>query len=81
MAGVAAVSGPTLGGLLVTEAGWQSVFRLNVPVGLAGLLLAARYLPRVRPARAHRIDAVGVALATGAGRRPLALGEIRSASR
>ncbi|MFJ6194999.1 MFS transporter [Micromonospora sp. NPDC092111] len=65
VAGVAAVSGPTLGGLLVTAAGWQSVFYLNVPVGLAGLLLAARYLPRVRPARAHRFDAVGVALATG----------------
>ncbi|MFI6130738.1 MFS transporter [Micromonospora sp. NPDC051141] len=65
VAGVAAVSGPTLGGLLVTEAGWQSIFYLNVPVGLAGLLLAVRYLPRLRPDRAHRFDAVGVALATG----------------
>ncbi|MGC4788113.1 MFS transporter [Micromonospora sp. DT178] len=71
VADVAAVSGPTLGGLLDTEAGWQSVFHLNVPVGLAGQLLAARHLPRVRPARAHRFDAVGVALATG-GRTPSA---------
>ena len=64
VAGVAAVSGPTLGGFLVTEMGWQSIFYLNVPVGLAGLLLALWLVPDLRPGRRHRFDLVGVLLAT-----------------
>jgi EmrB/QacA subfamily drug resistance transporter len=66
MAGVAAVAGPTLGGLLVTDVGWQSVFYLNVPVGVVALLLTFRLIPDVRPARTHRFDIVGVLLATAA---------------
>lgn len=66
VAGIAAVSGPTLGGLLVTEFGWQSVFYLNLPAGLAGILLATRMVPDLRPGRRHRFDTVGVLLATTA---------------
>lgn len=66
VAGIAAVSGPTLGGLLVTEFGWQSVFYLNVPVGLAGIVLAVKMVPDLRPGRRHRFDIVGVLLATAA---------------
>jgi EmrB/QacA subfamily drug resistance transporter len=64
VAGIAAVSGPTLGGLLVTELGWQSVFYLNLPVGVAGIVLAVRMVPDLRPGRRHRFDVVGVLLAT-----------------
>ncbi|GAA2597094.1 MFS transporter [Actinomadura fulvescens] len=63
-AGIAAVSGPTLGGFLITATGWESIFYLNVPVGLAGLVLAFRFVPDLRPARAHSFDVVGVTLAT-----------------
>lgn len=66
VAGIAAVSGPTLGGLLVTEVGWRSVFYLNVPVGVVGLVLAVRLVPDLRPTRPQRFDPVGVLLATGA---------------
>ncbi|MFI9816571.1 DHA2 family efflux MFS transporter permease subunit [Saccharothrix variisporea] len=66
VAGVAAVSGPTVGGLVVTEYGWQSVFWLNVPFGAAGVVLALRFVPDLRAGRRHRFDAVGVVLATGA---------------
>jgi EmrB/QacA subfamily drug resistance transporter len=65
VAGVASVGGLTLGGLLVTALGWQSIFFINLPVGLAGLLLAARLVPDLRPGRRHRFDLVGVLLATG----------------
>ncbi|WP_433273396.1 DHA2 family efflux MFS transporter permease subunit [Actinosynnema sp. CS-041913] len=64
VAGVAAVSGPTVGGLLITHLGWQSVFYLNVPFGLLGLLLAVRFVPDPRSRRPHRFDLVGVVLAT-----------------
>jgi EmrB/QacA subfamily drug resistance transporter len=64
VAGIAAVSGPTLGGLLITELGWQSIFYLNIPMGAAGILLASRFVPDLRPGRRHRFDVVGVLLAT-----------------
>ena len=64
VAGIASVSGPTVGGLLITEFGWQSIFYLNVPFGLLGIVLAFRLVPDLRPGRRHRFDLVGVLLAT-----------------
>lgn len=45
VAGIAAGAGPVVGGALVTNFGWQSVFLLNVPIGIVGIGLASRYLP------------------------------------
>ncbi|RSM78057.1 MFS transporter [Amycolatopsis sp. WAC 01375] len=64
VAGLASVSGPTLGGLLVTEFGWQSVFYLNLPIGLIAIVATLRLVPAPRTARSHRFDPVGVLLAT-----------------
>lgn len=41
-----AALGPVLGGFLVSAAGWQAVFLVNVPFTVAGLLLGWRILPR-----------------------------------
>lgn len=71
VAGVAAGTGPVLGGVLVSSLGWRSVFVVNVPIGAVGLALGARFLPK--PARRLRGgDPVGqvagiVALAAAAG--------------
>ncbi|MFF4288867.1 MFS transporter [Streptomyces sp. NPDC001633] len=46
VAGLAAGAGPVLGGVLVAGLGWRSVFFLNLPVGLAALLLTVRHVPR-----------------------------------
>ncbi|TPW71828.1 MFS transporter [Schumannella sp. 10F1B-5-1] len=43
-----AVIGPTLGGLLIGGAGWRAVFAINVPLGLASLLLGGLFLPSSR---------------------------------
>ena len=43
--GSAAV-GPVLGGTLAATLGWRAIFAVNVPVALAGLLLAALWLPK-----------------------------------
>ncbi|MER6504792.1 MFS transporter [Streptomyces sp. NPDC001455] len=53
--------GPVLGGPMVEHLGWASVFWINVPIGVAGLLLAARVLPDIA-ARPRRIDLAGLAL-------------------
>jgi hypothetical protein len=47
--------GPSLGGLLVTAANWRLVFLVNVPVGVAAVLLARRRLAESRAPGRRRI--------------------------
>ena len=51
----AAGLGPSLGGLLVTAANWRLVFLVNVPIGVAAVLLARRRLAESRAPGRHRI--------------------------
>ena len=60
-AGVATLVGPVLGGVLVDTAGWEWIFWVNIPVGIVGLVLAARLVPRLET-HAHSVDLPGVAL-------------------
>jgi EmrB/QacA subfamily drug resistance transporter len=64
LAGLAVLAGPTLGGFLVTRFGWQSIFLVNLPVGVLIIAAAFVFVPDIRPGRRHRLDFVGVALAT-----------------
>ncbi|MEV6946820.1 DHA2 family efflux MFS transporter permease subunit [Streptomyces sp. NPDC051172] len=57
--GISMAAGPILGGALVQSAGWRSVFWLNVPIGLAALLLVTLYVPESRAPRARRADPMG----------------------
>ncbi|HEY8905074.1 MAG TPA: MFS transporter, partial [Rhodoferax sp.] len=45
MSAVGTALGPTLGGVLIAGCGWQAIFLVNVPLGIATFLLALRYLP------------------------------------
>ncbi|MFG3229665.1 MFS transporter [Kitasatospora sp. NPDC048194] len=59
--------GPPVGGLVLAAAGpglgWRLTFLLNVPFGLATVVLAARHLPRPRPsARQTDLDLTGLLL-------------------
>jgi EmrB/QacA subfamily drug resistance transporter len=62
--GVAAALGPVVGGLLVA-ASWRWVFLVNVPIGLAALVIGWRRLPEVPGHPAPRPDAFGALLVTG----------------
>src|ERR1700759_3720813 len=65
---LAPVFGPTLGGLLVENIGWQWIFFVNLPVGIAAVIAAMRLLPRdvAAPEKAGKLDAIGLGLvATG----------------
>ncbi|WP_312072678.1 multidrug transporter subunit MdtD [Atlantibacter sp.] len=42
---VGPILGPVLGGVLVTWASWHWIFLINIPIGLAGLLYARKYMP------------------------------------
>lgn len=60
-------SGPIVGGLLVENIGWQSVFYLNVPVGLVALALGLYVIRESRDPEAHgSFDLPGVVLLAGA---------------
>ncbi|MFC5247755.1 MFS transporter [Streptomyces nigrescens] len=49
---------PTVGGLLVGTLGWRSIFLVNLPIGLAGLLLTRRVIAAV-PARGSALGGSG----------------------
>jgi EmrB/QacA subfamily drug resistance transporter len=66
--GLATITGPLVGGLLI-EADllgleWRPIFLVNVPIGIAALAVAARYLVESRAPRALRLDPGGVVLVT-----------------
>ncbi len=72
-----AALGPTLGGFLVTQFGWQSVFLINVPIGMMSALLAALVLPPLQSNRTlEPIDWIGAATLT-VGMSTLLLGVTR----
>lgn len=63
-----AMIGPIFGGLFVTYWSWRGVFFVNVPIGLAVIVLALRYIPRDPPQVAgtrSRMDGTGMALLGG----------------
>ncbi|WP_280866927.1 MFS transporter [Streptomyces sp. SAI-127] len=60
--GISMAAGPLLGGVLVDSVGWRSIFWVNLPVGLAALLLTLRYVPESRAPKARRPDPVGQVL-------------------
>ncbi|MGW0880640.1 MFS transporter [Streptomyces sp. NPDC002671] len=57
--GISMAAGPLVGGLLVESVGWRSIFWINLPVGLAALLLTLRFVPESRAPRSRRFDPVG----------------------
>ena len=64
LAGVAVLAGPLVGGFIVTNFGWRWIFYVNLPIGLLTVALAFLFVPDLRPGRRHRLDFVGVGLAT-----------------
>ena len=57
--GVAMALGPIVGGALVSTAGWRSIFLINIPVGVAAIVLTLRFVPESKAPRARRFDPVG----------------------
>ena len=62
IASVGTAVGPTLGGLLVEQWGWRSIFFVNVPVGALVVLLTLGYVAESRNERPRHVDLPGQAL-------------------
>jgi EmrB/QacA subfamily drug resistance transporter len=59
---VAPMLGPIAGGLIVGYLHWRYIFFLNIPIGLAGLILVYLHLPDYREEQTHPLDIVGLIL-------------------
>jgi EmrB/QacA subfamily drug resistance transporter len=57
--GISMALGPVLGGALVDSVGWRGIFWVNIPVGIAALVLTALFVPESRAPRARKVDPVG----------------------
>jgi EmrB/QacA subfamily drug resistance transporter len=64
LAGLAVAMGPIVGGAVTEGIDWQWIFWINVPIGVAAVLLGVRLLPESYGA-SERLDLVGVGLVTG----------------
>jgi EmrB/QacA subfamily drug resistance transporter len=57
------IMGPPVGGFITTYASWHWIFLINVPIGLAGIALATRYIEDLRADEHERFDMLGMVLA------------------
>ncbi len=60
--GLATIVGPTLGGWITDNWGWQWVFYVNLPVGIVAVIVGLIALPSQVQRRQHNIDYLGAAL-------------------
>ncbi len=55
-------SGPVLGGILTQLFGWQSIFMVNLPIGIIGYLVVQYTVPKAELVKETRFDTIGAAL-------------------
>ena len=60
--GLSIALGPVAGGALVASVGWRGIFWVNIPIGVAAVVLTALFVPESRAAHPRRIDPVGQVL-------------------
>ncbi|WP_417309289.1 MFS transporter [Devosia sp.] len=57
------IVGPPIGGFITTFASWHWIFLINVPIGLAGIVMVNRFLPNWERVATRRMDFIGFFLA------------------
>jgi EmrB/QacA subfamily drug resistance transporter len=63
VSGIALALGPALGGIMVDAFGWQSIFYINVPIGIIAFAIAIRLVPESKNPEGRSLDIVGQVLA------------------
>ncbi|MDQ0059809.1 MDR family MFS transporter [Paenibacillus harenae] len=62
--GIAGISGPLLGGLLVDYVSWRAIFYMNLPFGIAAIYMLSAALRESFEKKKRHIDYIGIALFT-----------------
>jgi EmrB/QacA subfamily drug resistance transporter len=60
--GLSMALGPIGGGATIASVGWRGIFWVNIPIGVAAIILTALFVPESRAPQAQRPDPVGQAL-------------------
>jgi EmrB/QacA subfamily drug resistance transporter len=60
--GVSLALGPVVGGLLIASVGWRGIFWVNIPVGMAAIVLTALFVPESKAPHPRRFDPFGQVL-------------------
>ncbi|MHA1169748.1 MAG: MFS transporter, partial [Candidatus Hodarchaeales archaeon] len=53
-------TGPVVGGILTQHFGWQSIFIINLPIGLVGVIITGKIIKETPKSPAERLDIVGI---------------------
>lgn len=62
MVSLGIISGPVIGGVLISSFSWRAIFFVNIPIGIIGTFLVLRYVPNTAPPRGQRFDIAGAVL-------------------
>jgi EmrB/QacA subfamily drug resistance transporter len=62
VSGLALIAGPALGGLLIDTLGWQSIFFLNLPLGVITFWLTLQFVQELQQSHQRRLDLPGIIL-------------------
>jgi EmrB/QacA subfamily drug resistance transporter len=60
--GISLALGPVVGGVLVTSLSWRAIFWINIPIGVAAVILTQLFVPESKAATARRFDPWGQSL-------------------
>jgi EmrB/QacA subfamily drug resistance transporter len=60
--GLSLALGPVLGGVLVTSLSWRAIFWINIPIGVAAVILTQLFVPESKAPQARRFDPYGQVL-------------------
>jgi len=63
--GAAVAIGPLVGGVLTQQISWQSIFFVNVPIGIGGVAVALAKVDEFRSPSAQRVDLLGLVTFSG----------------
>jgi EmrB/QacA subfamily drug resistance transporter len=53
------ISGPVIGGVLISSFSWHAIFLVNIPVGIVSTYLAYRHVPSTTPSQPQKFDIAG----------------------
>jgi len=56
------ITGPVLGGILISTFNWRAIFLVNLPVGIIGTWMSLRFVPHTKPLPGQRFDILGALL-------------------
>jgi EmrB/QacA subfamily drug resistance transporter len=60
ISGIAAAIGPVAGGWLTTYHSWRWIFRVNIPIGIIGIILASLFVAESKAEQGEKVDISGM---------------------